>query len=195
MTQSIFKFPSVADYSAENFLVSDSNKEAYDYVGSFPWDSYALNIYGAKSCGKTYLAFIVNEISSGTIEIIDEVESDLGQEDLLHKLNVAKEEGRFVLLTSAKPVTEMGFTLPDLTSRLAAIQSIEIKAPDENLIYMLLARHFNSRQLKISDDVLNFMATRIDRNFPAIYEAVEKIDNLSLQEKRDITIPLIKKVL
>ena len=59
---------------------------------------------------------------------------------------------------------------------------------------MLLARQFSAKQLTIGDDVLNFLAVRLERNFEAVFETVEKIDKLSMQEKRNITIPLVKNI-
>lgn len=191
MSQEIFKFPSMHDYAAENFLVSSSNEEAYLYITNFPWDFYAVNIYGGKSCGKTHLANIANS----NVKIFENIDESYKQEELLHQLNTAKENGEFALLTSNKPLSEIDFSLADLTSRLKAIPAIEIATPDEQLAYMLFARQFAAKQLTISDEVLNFLVVRTERNFAAIFDTVEKIDNLSLQEKRNVTIPLIKQIL
>lgn len=190
MNQVIFKFPSRHDYTPENFLLSDSNKAAFDYINNFPWEVYAVNIYGEKSSGKTHLSHMVDE----QIEVLEDVDESFNQEDLLHKLNEIKESDNYILLTSAKPISEINFELADLNSRLKAIPAIEIHKPDEQLVYMLLARQFAAKQLNISDEILNFLAVRLDRNFKTIFEAVEKIDNLSLQQKRNITIPLIKEI-
>lgn len=192
MIQSVFKFAPKHDYSLENFLVSDSNREAYHYVTNYPWQSYALNIHGPSGSGKTYLAHIAN---LHKIEAIDGVTSKTDQKDLLHRLNLTRENGKFILLTSEFPLTALDFSLPDLTSRLAAINSVHIGKPDADLFYQLFARNFSARQLKISDDVLSYLSSRIERDFRAANETVELIDRLSLEQKRNITVPLVKQIL
>ncbi len=192
MSQSVFRFAAIHDYSPENFLVSPSNREAYDYVRNFPWPSYALNIHGPSGSGKTYLA---NIASRPAVEILDGVDAAINQQEFLHHLNSAKESEKYILITSNQPLAEIAFTLPDLTSRLAAINSIRINKPDNELFYQLFARNFSARQLKIGDDVISYLSSRVERDFGAAMETVDKIDRLSLEQKRNITVPLVKKIL
>jgi len=186
MSQSVFNFAVIHDYSPENFLVSPSNREAYDYIQNFPWPSYALNIHGPSGSGKTYLANIL--ANNHKVHILDGVDSTINQKEFLHHLNSAKEAGEYILITSERPLAELSFTLPDLTSRLVAINSIRINKPDAELFYQLFARNFSARQLKISDDVITYLSSRVERDFSAALDTVAKIDRLSLEQKRNITI-------
>lgn len=194
MTQSVFEFEPNNDYSPQNFLVSSSNKDAFEIISNKSWNSYAANIFGPAASGKTYLANILLS-KNPDAKIIDDLDSGANEELLLHTLNSCKEEGVKLLITSEQAVAKLDFSLADLTSRLKAVETIEIKEPDQELLYMVLARQFDARQLKVSDDVLNYITTRIERSFEAANNAVEKIDKLSLQEKRNITIPLVKNVI
>ena len=196
MTQQTFKFEERHDYLPENFLVSGSNSAAYDAARSFTNKYYALNIYGPASSGKTYLAHIACDAAKGkTIHVVEDADKEADEKDFFHLLNYAKEHGKFVLITSSIPVSKVAFKLPDLTSRLAAINSVGIDHPDDQLVYMLLARFFTAKQLKVSDDVLNYIAARSPRNFTEMKDIVEKIDNLALAAKKNITISLAKQVL
>lgn len=191
MSQSVFKFEEIHDYSPENFLVSPSNSEAFEYIKNFPWSSYALSIYGPKGSGKTHLANMLR----GKVTIIEDIDATASQQDLLHNLNMIKEAGNYALITSTEPLKNLGFTLPDLVSRLSAIHSVQIAAPDAELFYMLFARYFTARQLKVSDDIINYIASRTERSFAAAQEVVARIDKLSLEQKRNITIPLVKQII
>lgn len=191
MEQATFQFEANHDYSPENFLISDSNRLAYETLRKSPWQSYALNIHGPQGSGKTYLANILNEIAPEAL-IIEDVNESIDEQALFHLLNQVREENKYILLTSEKPLTAYDFKLPDLASRLAAVNSVAIDAPDNNLFYMLFARQFQARQLKVSDEVIAYMANRIERSFEKALEAIEKIDRLSLEQKRNITIPLVK---
>ena len=58
--QLIFKFPSNKAYIKDDFYVSSSNKEAYDFIVSWPrWIRRIVNIYGPPGSGKTHLASIL----------------------------------------------------------------------------------------------------------------------------------------
>ena len=46
-----------------------------------------------------------------------------------------------------------------------------------------------------SNDVFEFILRRVERSYKAIYDIVNKLDVLSLEKKRQLTIPLIKEIL
>jgi chromosomal replication initiation ATPase DnaA len=195
MIQQVFRFEERHDYLPENFLISSSNSTAYDAARTFTERNYALNIYGPESSGKTYLAHIAYGAAKGkTVHIVENIDETADEKDLFHLLNYAKEHGKFVLITSFIPVAEISFKLPDLSSRLAAINSIGIEEPDDGLIYMLFARLFAAKQLKVSDEVINYLAARSPRNFKAVKDLVSKVDSMSLASKKNITINLIKQI-
>ena len=193
--QQVFTFEPEHNYAGENFLVAPSNKLAFEATLSFPWDDYALNIYGEAGCGKTHIAQIAKSLADKELIIIDNPQENFIEIELLQTLNRAKENQHYALITSRKPLPDLGLALPDLTSRLAAIPAIAIESPNEELFYMLLARQFSARQIIVDDVVLNFLTARLQRNFTSLIAAVEKIDRLSMQEKRSITIPLVKNVI
>lgn len=195
MAQQIFKFEERHDYLPENFLVSASNQAAFDAACNFTDSYYALNIYGQKASGKTFLAHIaINKHPNKRIYVIEDLSANFSQPELLQTLNKAQESKEFVLITSNQPAASLQFTLPDLASRLKAIPSVGISAPDEQLLYMMFARLFAARQIKISDDVISYLCSRVERSFEQMHSVVNKIDNLSLAQKRSITLPLIKNV-
>ena len=53
--QLILKFPTHQAYKKEDFYVSPSNQEAYDFINSWPkWIKRIVNIFGPTSSGKTH---------------------------------------------------------------------------------------------------------------------------------------------
>ena len=46
-----------------------------------------------------------------------------------------------------------------------------------------------------SNDVFEFILRRVERSYKAIYDIVNKLDVLSLEQKRQLTIPLVKEIL
>ena len=46
-----------------------------------------------------------------------------------------------------------------------------------------------------SNDIFEYILRRVDRTYDGVYDIVSKIDVLSLEKKRQLTIPLIKEIL
>ena len=67
--QLILKFPSKKVYLSEDYFVSSSNQEAYDFVNSWPkWLKRIANIFGPTGSGKTHIASILKNKTS-TLEV------------------------------------------------------------------------------------------------------------------------------
>ena len=63
--QLILKFPTQQAYKKEDFYVSPSNQEAYDFINSWPkWIKRIINIFGPSGSGKTHLASILKNKTS-----------------------------------------------------------------------------------------------------------------------------------
>ena len=61
--QLILKFPSHQAYKKEDFYVSPSNQEAYDFINSWPkWLKRIVNIFGPSGSGKSHLASILSQM-------------------------------------------------------------------------------------------------------------------------------------
>ena len=63
--QLILKFPSEKAFKKEDFYVSQSNQEAYDFINSWPrWIKRIVNIFGPSGSGKTHLVNILKNKTS-----------------------------------------------------------------------------------------------------------------------------------
>ena len=63
--QLILKFPSKKFFFKEDFFVSPSNAEAYNFVNSWPnWVKRIVNVYGPSGCGKTHIVSILKNKTS-----------------------------------------------------------------------------------------------------------------------------------
>jgi len=199
------------DYSADNFYVSPSNIDAFSWVKNWPdWPSSCLFISGPAFSGKTHLTEIWKEktgailldrekldyrkIDGKSCYIIDNIITT-DEEQLFHILNKIKETNSWLLLTSDLPFAQMNLKLADLKSRLAAALNVSILNPDDELLEKILIKHFSDRQLRIEKDVMKFLVPRLERSFLAVRNFTEKVDMISLVEKRNITVPFVSKIL
>lgn len=197
-------FPAL--FSEDNFFVADCNREAHGWIMRWPnWPTHALLLYGEAGSGKSHLGHLwaarTNAaVTTSTAEhlqgnaLIEQITA-LPEKDLLHLLNRAKENGYFLLLTSRVPPKQLPFTLPDLTSRLLALPAVPIAPPDEAALSAALRKQFSDRQLKVEEDVIDFLLPRMERSFAAGRTLVEQLDRQALAEQRNITIPFVKRAL
>ena len=66
--QLYFKFPTNEIYLKEDFYVSPSNQEAYDFINTWPkWFKRIVNIFGPLGSGKTHLTSIFKTKTSTLI--------------------------------------------------------------------------------------------------------------------------------
>ena len=122
------------------------------------------------------------------IEDIDQITKDHALETaLFHLHNLAQAEGSALLFTAKFQPQHWGLTLPDLASRLQAIQTATLEAPDDTLLTAVLMKLFADRQLNPAPDVIPFLALRIDRSFAAAQQVVAALDKAALDAGRAIT--------
>lgn len=204
----------------EDFLISPSNQDAVAWIDLWPeWPAPTLIIYGPEASGKSHLAAVwgqkagaacvkpdtlndttIRQIASAAKHVILEdadnlignVESEKG---LFHLYNLFKEEKRSVLITLNEPPVRRSFALPDLASRLRAAPCVAIREPDDVLLGAILVKLFNDRQLRVGQDVVNYILSHMERSFSEARRIVDEADKRAITEKRAVSIPLLKEIL
>ena len=83
---------------------------------------------------------------------------------LFHLINLAREEGAFLLFTARSAPTLWPASLPDLVSRLRALPAVTLDAPDDGLLRGVLVKVAADRQLSLDDSVVRYLLTRIERS-------------------------------
>jgi len=213
--QLILKFPSDEAYLNEDFYVSPSNHDAYDYINSWPqWIKRIVNIYGPSGSGKTHLSSIfksktstltvdaktINESIISTFKtkealIIEDLDDKVNETLLFSLWNIALQDNKYFLLTSEKSIHEYKFKLPDLQSRVLSTVTIGIKLPSDDLISVILAKNFSDKQIKIEKKHIDYIIKRIDRSYEKISQFILTLDKYSLKKGSPFSIKLIKEVL
>ena len=198
----------------DDFLVSDCNRLATSWIDRWPdWPGQyrVLNLVGPAASGKSHLAAIwsrqadalsIMELADGTapvdgnivLENLDAGDS-WNEEALFHLVNRTADGASSVLITSETPVAAMGWSLPDLSSRMRALSVATLDAPDDALLRSLLEKYFADRQLAVATQVLDYMVSRMERSFFAVQTIAAAMDRRSLAERRDLTLPLAREIM
>ena len=111
---------------------------------------------------------------------------------MFHLYNLYRNEGGNILFTSQLAPARLHFQLPDLRSRMNIVPSIEIKAPDDELLSCLLVKLFMDRQITVSPELINYIIANMQRSFSFARKIVAEIDHISLSRKRAVTLPIVK---
>ena len=198
----------------DDFLVSDCNRLATSWIDCWPdWPGQyrVLNLVGPEASGKSHLAAIwsrkadaltITELADGTAPvdgniILDNLDAgdSWNEEALFHLVNRTADGAASVLVTSETPVAAMGWSLQDLSSRMRAVSVTTLDAPDDALLRSLLEKYFADRQLAVATQVLDYMASRIERSFVAVQTIAAAMDRRSLAERRNLTLPLAREIM
>jgi len=213
--QLILKFPSKKFFFKEDFFVSSSNAEAYNFVNSWPnWVKRIVNVYGPSGCGKTHIVSILkNKTSILKIQskdlndkifflfktkealIIEDLNEKISENLLFSIWNAALQDNKYLLITSKQPIGTYNFKLPDLKSRLLSCVSIGIKLPTDDLISVIIAKNFSDKQIKVEKKYIDYIIKRIDRSYEKISKFITVFDKYSLKKGSPVSLKLIKEVL
>ena len=213
--QLILRFPSQRVYKKEDFYVSPSNQEAYDFINSWPkWIKRIINIFGPSGSGKSHLASILesktsclqinsNELNEKTFSrfkikealIIENVDEKISEKLLFSLWNIVQQDNKYLLITSKKPINSYKFKLSDLISRINSSLIIGINLPSDDLISVILAKNFSDKQIKVEKKHIDYIIKRIDRSYEKISQFVLTLDKYSLKKGSPFSLKLIKEVI
>ena len=168
----------VPETSETEFIVSESNARAVQMLERWAtWPVMAGLLVGPRKSGRSLLARIFAGKSEGTM--IDDAER-VSEAEIFHAWNRAQADHRPLLI-----VTEAMWSvkLPDLRSRLAATPVLTIGPPDDALISLLLARHFERRLLIAKPDLIAWLATRVERSHLALVRVADALEIDALERR------------
>ena len=195
-------------FAREDFLAGPPNAAALALIERWPdWPAPVMALVGPDGSGKTHLASIWAEASGARVLsakrlgetdlpvalatgalVVEDLSADvLDERALFHLLNLAREEGAFVLLTARIAPVALAVEIRDLASRLRAVPAVTLAAPDDALLRALIVKLAADRQLAVDEALVNFLINRIERSFAAARAAVARLDHEALRLHRPAT--------
>jgi chromosomal replication initiation ATPase DnaA len=190
-------------YAREDFLPGPCNEAALKLIESWPdWPARAVALIGYEGSGKSHLASIWAKtagarvisghaltqsdipVALATGALVVEEAPSADERALFHLLNLAREEGAFLLLTARAAPSIWSVAIPDLASRLRALPVIEMQPPDDAMLRGVIIKLAADRQLGLDESVVSYLAARIERSFAAARAAVIALDNEALRQGR-----------
>ena len=214
--QLAFALPHAESLTRDNFLEGPANAAGLALIDSWPeWPNRIMLLVGPEGSGKSHLAAIWAEqagarsttahaltaaavpgaLATGALVVEDLRSSDFDDRALFHLMNLAREDGAFVLVTAREPPCAFQIELRDLRSRLRAIPAVSLLPPDDQLFRALIVKFCADRQLAVDESVVSYLATRIERSYAAARQAVELLDAEALRLGRPVSRALAAELL
>jgi chromosomal replication initiation ATPase DnaA len=182
----------VAD-SEEDFLVSDSNRNAFEHLRRWSlWPVMATLLTGPRKSGRSLLGRIFARNTGG--RLLDDAEHH-DEETIFHAWNDAQQRRKPLLLIANAPPPTWEIGLPDLRSRMAATPHVRIDEPDDRLIANLILKLLGDRGMAIPPELPAYLVPRIERSFLAVQRIVDLLDQAVLSNHRRLTMPLVRRAL
>jgi chromosomal replication initiation ATPase DnaA len=193
---------------AAGFVVSDCNRAAVEALADWPnLIGGVMAICGPAGSGKSRLGQIWAErvgavaFHGAEAALVDPMEvegrpvlldcaMDADDETLFHLINLAQAPGGAMLMISRPAPSAWAVRLPDLRSRLDAVISVPVEAPDDVVLAAMLEARFAERGIRPQKDVIPWLVRRIDRSAAAAADVVERLDALH----RPVTRSLAREV-
>ena len=138
----------------------------------------------------------LEEIELVCLDGIDHVIGNKAWETAMFNLiNRSLNSNNRLIITSSKNIHNINFNLNDLNSRLRKIQSHELRSLADDELLLALKHIASLRSIELGDKEAQYLLTYANRNISDLVQILESLDQLSMEMKRRITIPLIKEVI
>ena len=175
-----------------------------------------IYIWGAHGCGKTHLlkamssAFGSRQVAAvmlagsepelnfpaPEVVLADDVDqlTDLGQQRLFNIYNAQRDDGGALIAAGAVPPARLALR-SDLLTRLGwgLVYQVHNLSDDDKMAAM--TEHARARGFSLSRDVIDYLLKRQARDLPGLLGMLDALDRYSLENKRAVTIPLVRELL
>lgn len=210
------EWPALPASRREDFLAAPGNAAALALIDAFPnWPAKVVCLVGPQGSGKSHLASIFaaragalvlpareleragvpDALAAGALVLEDLDAAPFEEAALFHLLNLAREQGAYLLMTTRTPPAKLRLATADLASRLRAVPVFEIEPADDDLLAALLLKLFADRQLAVDEATVSYLLLRIPRSVAGAQKVVEAIDRAALAAHRPATRALAAQVL
>lgn len=183
-----------------------------------PSAAMPVYLWGPPGCGKTHLleASITQQRERGLRVLVFDLRSampddledgfDLVVLDDCDRYDADRQHAAFTLFVEATtfgaPVLAAGRLPPidlavrdDLRTRLGWGLVYQLVPPSEEHVRALLRREANRRGILLSDDVMNYLLKRRERDLGHLMSVLDRLDQFALAAKRAVTVPLVRQML
>lgn len=204
-------------------FVGENNQQLLSFIQGLnsSKDAAVVFISGAKSTGKTHVLQgctlaamdaqlesvyidaeqdlpegVINALSDYNWVCIDNIESldTVQQQELFDLYNQSRQSGTKIVVSASKLPSELDI-LKDLKTRLSLAYTFTLELLSDGEKIEIIHRQMMDKNINIDIKVYEYLLKYFSRDLSDILEAINLTDKHSLQQKKPISIPFVKKIL
>lgn len=142
---------------------------------------------------------ILNNLEHNKIVLLDDIDyvinSKNWNEALFHLFNRIQQNNNFLIVTATTKPQELQCNLPDLQSRLASGITAKIQSLKDDEKILALQIIAQQTGLMLTEKTAKFLINHCQRDTTSLFQLLQHLDQASMNEQRNLTIPFIKKIL
>lgn len=172
-------------YPDKKVLYISSERFTNEFIESIRYDK---SIFSFKSKYRNIDALLIDDIQflAG---------KDSTKEEFFHTFNALYESHRQIVITSDRPPRELPAIEERLRSRFESGLTTDIQIPGIEMRIAILRSRSEEKKINISDEILNYIATKIKKNTRELIGALNKVVAFSTLSKQKIDISMVKHIL
>ena len=142
---------------------------------------------------------LVKEYDDVDFLIIDDIDAILkkpsSDEKIFHLYNHLMQKGKQLIFSSSIPPNQLKFTDRNLKSRLESGLTVKIEKMNDEDKRKVIKRLAKNVEVFIPNKVIDHILNSAPRDFVSLHDIVSRVNRLSLETKKKITLSLVKKSL
>jgi DnaA-homolog protein len=191
--------------SLQNFVAGQNNEAIASIsalLNSFTVQDSKLNgfelpnfiyLWGASGSGKTHLLQAAKAQGANVADDVHLLDNE-AQIALFNQFNQLKEAGNMLITAGLHAPTQMGLR-DDLATRLAWGLVYQLHPLSDIEKAQALKNHAHERGMKLPDEVVDYCLRYLRRDLPTLMATLDALDGWSLETKKPVTVPMLKKLL
>ena len=222
LNQLALDFPVEDALSFDTFVVEPWNGELVTTLAKLAEAEQFYYLWGQPGSGKTHLLqALCNDCESSVyvplkklgehgpqvlegleqidLVCVDDLDCLSGQvawqEGLFRLFNDIREQGGRLITSACQTPRQLPVELQDLRSRLSWGTIYQLHGLSDAGKAEALRIRAALRGIEMSPEILNYILLRSNRDMQALLHVLETLDQLSLVEKRKVTIPFIRQIM
>jgi len=165
----------------------------------------ALYVHGADFVKKTdensngsssQFISILSNVDLFLLDAVDHIEGEIASQEKLYLIfNSLTSKGKKIAFAGNLSPKNLKSTESYLTSRFQWGMSAELKPIDDETTSKIIAKLAKDVRLVLPNKVIEYLLTRMPRDFISIKHTITKINHASYTQQKKVTIPFIKATL
>ena len=156
-----------------------------------------LYVWGPKGSGKSHLATALKAQRLEQLTVVDDCHrlAETEQEQLFHRFNAMTQSPGLALVAFGDAPPARLSLMPELASRLSWGMVFGLEPLDDDELQTAIEHAARERGLSIAGDVSGYLLRHTRRDMAALKVILDGLDRLSLEQKRPVTLPLLRTLL